>query len=371
MRCSGLARPLFAFAAPPAPPCFQRPRLPRHICLARHWFQLWFQSSCQLPIEGRTFQLWTNHKPLVTALSCVSAPISPRQQRHLAFISEFNVQLLYLPSLKNVVSDFLSSPTPQATGSVAATTATDPVDFEKMAAEQHHCPETQWLLGGTSLKLAFCRAGAQRLAGDISTGTFRPIVPLKFRKAIFDHFHNVAHPGRLASLRIVSSRFVWRGLSSDVTAWARACLVCQRGKIHRHTRLAPQPIPIPHWRFSHLHLDLVGPSQYSNNFSYIFTIINRMFKWMEAIPLSEISLAVCATALNFTWISHFGVPEMITSDRGPQFTSNLWLQLSEMLNISHKQTTAYHPESNFSVERLHRCLKDALCECAAMATWSE
>jgi hypothetical protein len=47
--------------------------------------------------EGRAFQLWTDHKPRVTAISHVSAPISPRQQRHLAFISEFNVQMLYLP----------------------------------------------------------------------------------------------------------------------------------------------------------------------------------------------------------------------------------------------------------------------------------
>jgi hypothetical protein len=67
--------------------------------------------------EGRLFQLWTDHKPLVTALSCVSTPISPRQQRHLAFISEFNVQLLYLPGLKNVVADFLSRPPPPSTGS--------------------------------------------------------------------------------------------------------------------------------------------------------------------------------------------------------------------------------------------------------------
>jgi cleavage and polyadenylation specificity factor subunit 1 len=50
--------------------------------------------------EGRGFQLWTDYKPLVTAISRVSAPISPRQ-RHLAFISEFNVQWLYLPGLKN------------------------------------------------------------------------------------------------------------------------------------------------------------------------------------------------------------------------------------------------------------------------------
>jgi hypothetical protein len=157
--------------------------------------------------EGQAFQLWTDQKPIVTAISLVS-PILPRQQRHLAFISEFNVELLYLPSLKNVLSDILSRPNQTTTGSVAATSATDPVDFEEMAAEQNRCPETQRLLGRTSLKLAFCQTGPQRLAGDVSTGNFCPIVPLKFRKAIFNHFHNVAHHGRLASRRIISSRSV-------------------------------------------------------------------------------------------------------------------------------------------------------------------
>ncbi len=91
---------------------------------------------------------------------------------------------------------------------------------------------------------------------------------------------------------------------------------------------------------------------------------------MEAIPLSETSAAACPKALTFTWISRFGVPETITSDRGLQ-TSNLWFQLCEMLNISHKQTTAYHPELNGAVEKLHPRLKDALRACAAAATWSE
>jgi hypothetical protein len=62
---------------------------------------------------------------------------------------------------------------------------------------------------------------------------------------------------------------------------------------------------------------------------------------------------------------------MITSDRGPQFTSNLWFKLCKMLHLSHKQSTAYHPESNGVVKRLHRRLKNALRACAATATWSE
>jgi hypothetical protein len=74
------------------------------------------------------------------------------------------------------------------------------------------------LLGETSLKLAFHQAGAHRLAGDISTGVFHPIVPQKFCRDIFFNLHNISHPGRLASRRLVSSRFVWHGLSSDITA---------------------------------------------------------------------------------------------------------------------------------------------------------
>jgi hypothetical protein len=112
-----------------------------------------------------------------------------------------------------------------------------------MATEQNRCPETQRLLGGTSLELAFCQTGAQRLAGDVSTGTFHPIVPLRFRKDIFSHFHIVAHTGRLASLRIISSRFVWRGLAGNITTWIHECLAYQGGKIHHHTLLAPSPSP--------------------------------------------------------------------------------------------------------------------------------
>jgi hypothetical protein len=68
----------------------------------------------------------------------------------------------------------------------------------------------------------------------------------------------------------------------------------------------------------------------------------------------------CAAALLQGWIQRFGVPGIITSDRGPQFTSSLWAALCSLLSIKHTQTTAYHPQSNGLVERFHRRLKDAL-----------
>jgi hypothetical protein len=119
--------------------------------------------------------------------------------------------------LKKIVADFLSRLLLESTETVIAMAAADPVDFEEMATEQNRCVEMQCLPGSSSLKLAFPQTGVQHLAGDISDGNFQPIFPQKFRKDIVAHCHNVAHPGRLASRRIISSRFLWSGLSSDIT----------------------------------------------------------------------------------------------------------------------------------------------------------
>jgi hypothetical protein len=69
-------------------------------------------------------------------------------------------------------------------------------------------------------------------------------------------------------------------------------------------------------------------------------------------------------------VSRFGVPAVITSDRGAQFTSSLWAALCSLLNIQqHNQTTAYHPQSNGMVARFHRCLKDALRARSTTTNW--
>jgi hypothetical protein len=46
---------------------------------------------------------------------------------------------------------------------------------------------------------------------------------------------------------------------------------CQLGKIHRHVKLQPEHIPVPRRRFSHLHIDLVGPLPKSAGYTHLFT----------------------------------------------------------------------------------------------------
>ena len=108
------------------------------------------------------------------------------------------------------------------------------------------------------------------------------------------------------------------GLSQWLRDWCKSCLQCQRGKVLRHVHIRPEKIPVPFRRFAHVHLDLVGPLPSSNGFTYLFTCIDRSTRWPEAIPLTGISAAECASAMFHGWISRLGLPAVITSDRGAQ-----------------------------------------------------
>ncbi len=98
-------------------------------------------------------------------------------------------------------------------------------------------------------------------------------------------------------------------------------------------------------------------------------MVDRTTRWPEAIPLSNIAVADCAAALFTGWIQRFGVPAIITSDRGAQFTSSLWTALCSLLSINHVTTATYHPQSNRLVERFHRRLKEALRARLATSDW--
>ena len=158
-------------------------------------------------------------------------------------------------------------------------------------------------------------------------------------------------------------------MSKDAVSWSRECLNCQRSKITLHHKAPVHKIPVPARRFSHLHVDLVGPLPPSAGCEYLFTIIDRTSRWPEAVPLSSTSASACADALINVWISRFGVPAHLTSDRGPQFVSTLWDRVCTVLGIIHHQTTAYHPASNGMVERFHRSLKNTLRARCVSSSW--
>jgi hypothetical protein len=164
-------------------------------------------------LEGRSFVVFTDHKPLVGALHRRSDPISARQQRHLSFIAEFAPSIRHITGASNVVADTLSRPSsecsdPPLSGPAAySVTATysgpseadqgstevkvpsgssvppatagssppsPPVDLAALAAAQPACPDCQRASSSTALRVSAVSMHGTAILVDTSSGVFRP-----------------------------------------------------------------------------------------------------------------------------------------------------------------------------------------------------
>ncbi|KAL0809250.1 hypothetical protein ABMA28_011469 [Loxostege sticticalis] len=123
-------------------------------------------------------------------------------------------------------------------------------------------------------------------------------------------------------------------------------------------------------RFSFIHIDLIGPLPPSREYRYCLTVVDRFTRWAEAIPIIDITAESVVNAFLLGWVARFGCPTDVVTDRGRQFESATFQQLSKTLGFKHRRTTAYNPQCNGLVERFHRQLKAAIM-CHDDSSWSE
>ena len=146
-------------------------------------------------VEGREFYVLTDHKPLTFALSTNSDKYTPRQVRHLDYISQFTGDIRHVKGMDNTVADALSR---SSVNQLHATQA-PALDMELMAKAQTEDPELRTLQSSTSSSLQFITVpqltSPSILVCDNTTGTPRPFVPAAFRRIVFDSLHSLAHPG--------------------------------------------------------------------------------------------------------------------------------------------------------------------------------
>ena len=315
-------------------------------------------------VEGRSFCVFTDHKPLSGALFSSNREASPRQTRHLCFISEFTTDIRHLSGKQNFVADALSRDVlPDIPEIEVNASACSFMDFLGLAEAQRSDRETQTLRhSNTALQLRDIQISGTNttILCDVSKMYPRPVVPNSWRRIVFDLLHGTNHPGIKTSKKIVSDRFVWSSVHRDCALWAKTCVPCQRAKVHRHNKTALGSFSLPRVRFRDIHVDIVGPLPESQGYKYLLTCIDRFTRWPEAIPMASTDSIACARALWQGWMSRFGSPDSITCDRGRNFESELWKNLNSLFGSRAQRTTSYNPKANGMIERLHRQLKASL-----------
>lgn len=303
-------------------------------------------------IEGCSFTVFTDHKPLTSAICSKGLAWSNRQSRHFSVISEYTTDIQHVSGKNNCVADALSRI--NSIGGFA-------FDWNEFREAQIADPEIQLLPQSiTSLKCEMLDRQGVSILCDVSTGTVRPVVPFSWVSRILETFHGLSHSGINPTTKAIQTDFVWHNMKKDIRNFVRSCLTCQQAKINKHNRHPLRDFDPPSGRFGHVHVDIVGPLPSSCGYRYLFTMVDRWTRWPEAVPMQSMTSEDCANALINGWVARFGIPEIITTDRGRQFESSLWRELSRFLGFQNSRTTSYHPQANGLVERFHRSLKAAL-----------
>ncbi len=202
------------------------------------------------------------------------------------------------------------------------------------------------------------------VGGDcVGEAVFQLVVLAKFRPLVLKAAHDESgHFGVKKTYLNILKHFFWPRVKRDVAAYIKTCHVCQlTGKPNQCIKAAPlQPIPAISEPFECLIVDCVGPLlPAKSGCKYLPTVMCQSTRYPAAYPLRSITTKAVVKAL-LQFISVFGIPKVIQSDQGSNFSSHMFAQVLKLLRVKHNQLSEYHTQSQGALERFHQTLKSLL-----------
>ncbi|XP_028177592.1 uncharacterized protein K02A2.6-like [Ostrinia furnacalis] len=332
---------------------------------AIHWGLKKFFHYCY----GRKFTLITDHKPLTSIFhpnQTLPALSTMRLFHYAHFLSGFDYNIEYRTSKNNSNADYLSR---------------FPVENVKENSIDQHCayqiqqintleigpqviaretakdnelkPILEALKSGRSLKHYGYKDNELTLQNDCILKGSRVFIPQNLHMQILNELH-AGHIGILKMKLLARSYVYWKNIDKDIENKVKSCRAC------RLEQNQPTRAPIHHWEepngpWQRLHIDFAGPS----NGHYLFIIVDAFSKWVEIIPTKTTTSSWCIKRLKELFVT-FGIPHILVSDNGRQFTSTEFENFMTECGTTHRKTAPYHPATNGQAERFVQTIKRAL-----------
>ncbi|BHF69055.1 hypothetical protein SprV_0301209600 [Sparganum proliferum] len=144
---------------------------------------------------------------------------------------------------------------------------------------------------------------------------------------------------------IADSFAYWPGVDGDIDDLVRRC-----SPSHQVAKMPPPQPPIP-WQppespWSRAHIDFAGPL---NIISYLI-LVDAYSKWPEIAPLNPATASATIAFLRRIFSKH-GLPEVLVSFNGSQFTSSTFEDFCRHHNIQRLVPTGVKPAQTSSVSR--------------------
>ena len=345
---------------------------------------------------SKPFEILTDHKNLEPFT--VTKKLTERQVRWSEFLSQFNFQLSHRPGKEATVPDALSrreQDVPQdecdsrlterqkvvlpPTYWANSSQISRPNPFSN-DAQLHDLwiqaaqDDTAWAAYSLTMDAVskgdrvFPKDLELRLSvGDCTTKdnllyyrerlwlpSFEPLTTAVIQK-IHDSYLG-GHPGRDATISLLSRQFFWLGMNQDARRFVRNCHVCGRTTIWRDKKKGLlKPLPLADRMWTEISLDFITnlPPGSRTEATVLLVITDRFSKGtiLLAVPPDQWDAEGFADLFVDRYVPYHWIPHAITSDRGTQFVNGFWKRLCELLKIDRRLSTAHHPQTDGATER--------------------
>lgn len=329
-------------------------------------------------LYGRQFTLLTDHRPLTTILSpCKATPsmAAARMQRWALLLAAHNYTIQYREAARHGNADGLSR-LPLPTSPRERKSAVDsfhikhlealPVNSQEICRESRGDPVLAQVLEMVSTgRFPRVQDAASTLAPFISRKDeltlqqgclmwgVRVIIPSKLRSRVLSELHT-GHPGVVKMKAVARSYVWWPGIDAQIEQVSKTCQPCQL------TQKAPGPAPLHPWTWpgspwQRIHVDFAGPFQGQ----MFLVVVDAHSKWPEVHLMSSTTTTKTIQVLRGLF-SRYGLPEVLVSDNGPQFTSHEFESFMKGNGVKHIRSAPFHPSTNGLAERFVQTFKQSL-----------
>ena len=186
----------------------------------------------------------------------------------------------------------------------------------------------------------------------------RMYVPPSLRQRIIDAAHQMnplVHGGIRKTKATIYRVFNWPLMHQEVTKFVHGCLPCQRvrpgiealqGALSRHQQThIVEKVYVDVWSV-----------HFGSRVVHCLTMIDYATRWAEVAILKEETTACALEAFMITWVSRFGVPAVLVTDKGAIFTAAAFSAACARWGIHVVRTSVMHPQGNAPIETFHRTL---------------
>lgn len=169
------------------------------------------------------------------------------------------------------------------------------------------------------------------------------------------------HPGREVMSALLARLYFWPHMMKDIRRFVRNCDLCNSNKAWRDRKQGfLKPLPVPERIWSEISMDFITELPESNGCTNLLVITDRLGKGVILEGMKKITADALADVFIRSFYRHHGLPKAIVSDRGTQFVSAMWGRICNLLKIVRRLSTAFHPETDGSTERMNQTLETYL-----------